>query len=131
MSIGGRKILVADDDPDQMTFVSTVFEDAGATVLKAHNGNDVLETARREKPDLLTLDISMPGKDVAEVYRALREDASLAGLKVLIASGRPRLRTILYDISPVPPDGFLDKPFSDRDLLSAAEKLLGGVTDQS
>ena len=60
--LAGRRILVADDEPDFVMYVSTVLEDNGATVLAAVDGNEAYDMARTEKPDLITLDISMPGK---------------------------------------------------------------------
>jgi len=52
MFLSGYKILVTDDEPDFITFISTVLEDHGATILKAFNGDEAMEIARREKPDL-------------------------------------------------------------------------------
>jgi CheY-like chemotaxis protein len=54
-------ILVADDEPDSRVFISTVLEDSGAKVLEARDGDEALELMRRERPDLLTLDLEMPG----------------------------------------------------------------------
>ena len=61
LALDGLVFVVVDDDPDQLEFLATVFEDNGATVFRASNGDEGLELARREKPDLLTLDMEMPG----------------------------------------------------------------------
>jgi len=58
--LAGRKLVVADDEPDQLMYLATVFEDHGATVLRATNGDEALAMVRNEKPDLLTLDLEMP-----------------------------------------------------------------------
>ena len=63
------KILVVDDEPDILTFISTVLEDQGAKVIQAIDGEQALEMALREKPDLITLDLSMPGKTGASSLR--------------------------------------------------------------
>jgi CheY-like chemotaxis protein len=120
----GRTLVVADDEPDQVTFLATVFEDNGATVLRATNGDEALEIARREKPDLLTLDLAMPGRDVGEVYEMLRKDPDLADLKICVITGRPELRKLIYDRSVRPPEGYLDKPVTEESLLRGVRKVL-------
>jgi Fe-S oxidoreductase/CheY-like chemotaxis protein len=124
LPLAGRKLLVADDEPDQVAFLATVFEDHGATVFRARSGDEALELARREKPDLLTLDLAMPGRDVGEVFEALRKDPALAGLKICVITGRPELRKLIYDRSVRVPDGYLDKPVSEETLLRTARKIL-------
>ena len=66
-SLQGYTILVVDDEPDILEFLSAVLGDNGAKVLSASDGERGLELARQEKPDLMTLDLSMPGKDGGEV----------------------------------------------------------------
>jgi CheY-like chemotaxis protein len=124
LPLAGRKLLVADDEPDQVMFLATVFEDHGATVLQASNGDEVLELARREKPDLLTLDLAMPGRDVGDVFEALRKDPGLADLRICIITGRPELRKLIYDRSVRVPEGYLDKPVSEDTLVRTARKIL-------
>ncbi len=124
LPLAGRKILVADDEPDQVTFLSAVFEDNGAVVLSAANADEALAIARREKPDLLTLDLSMPGRDVGEAFEALRNDPELESLKVCVVTGRPELRRLIYDRSVRAPEGYLDKPVSEETLLLTARKIL-------
>jgi Fe-S oxidoreductase/CheY-like chemotaxis protein len=124
LPLAGRTLLVADDEPDQVTFLAAVFEDNGATVLKAMNGDEALQAARREKPDLLTLDLAMPGRDVGEVYETLRKDPELADLKICVITGRPELRKLIYDRSVKPPEGYLDKPVTEESLLRGVRKVL-------
>jgi Fe-S oxidoreductase/CheY-like chemotaxis protein len=123
-ALQGRTLLVADDEPDQVTFLATVFQDNGATVLEATNGDEALEIARRKKPDLLTLDLAMPGRDVGEVYEMLRKDPELADLKICVITGRPELRKLIYDRSVKPPEGYLDKPVTEESLLRGVRKVL-------
>jgi len=123
-ALAGRKILVADDEPDQVTFLSAVFEDHGATVVSATNGDEALELARKEKPDLLTLDLSMPGRNAGEVFELLRKDKELSGLRICIITGRPELRGLIYERAVQPPDGYLDKPLTEEALLLGVRKTL-------
>ena len=82
-SLDGYKILVTDDEPDFVTFVSTVLEDNGATVYEAFTGDEAIDIARKEKPDLITLDISMPGKSGKEVFEEMRLDKDLKTIAII------------------------------------------------
>ena len=124
LPLAGRTLLVADDEPDQVEFLATVFEDNGATVVRATNGDEALAMARSERPDLLTLDLGMPGRDVGEVFGALREDPDLVSLKVCVITGRPELRKLIYDRSVRPPEGYMDKPVTEESLLLGVRKIL-------
>jgi Fe-S oxidoreductase len=122
--LDGYKILVADDEPDFVTFVSTLLEDNGAKVISAVDGNQALEIARAEKPDLMTLDITMPGKSGEEVYEEIRADSELRAMKVCIVTGKPELRKLIYQRTVTKPDGFVDKPITEESLLFNLRKIL-------
>lgn len=120
----GWKLVVADDEPDQLDYLATVFEDHGATVFRATNGDETLAMVRSEKPDLLTLDIEMPGRNVGEVFEILRKDPELATLKVCVITGRPELRGLIYQRAVRKPEGYLTKPVTEESLLLAVRKCL-------
>ena len=122
--LAGRKILIIDDEPDICVFLSTVLEDNGATVFQAQNGDDGIELARQEKPDLITLDLSMPGRDGGEVFEALRGDPELGEIPVCIITGKPELRRLIYDREVRRPEGYLDKPVDEETLLVNVRKIL-------
>ena len=124
MLLENLKILVAEDEPDQLNFLKTVLEDNGADVIIAHNGTEALEMARAHQPQAMTLDINMPGMDVMELLGELKHDETLADLKICIVSGRPELRTILRDRH-LNANGYLDKPFTEDDLVKILIELLG------
>jgi len=124
LPLAGRRILVADDEVDQLEFLSTVLEDQGATIFKATTGDEVLEMARREKPDVLTLDLHMPGRDVGEVFELIRNDPELEDLKICIITGKPELRKLIYERSVRPPEGYVDKPVDEKRLLLNIRKVL-------
>jgi len=125
MALSGRKILVAEDEPDQLNFIKTVLEDNGAEVLVACNGTDALAAARAEIPHAMTLDINMPGLDVMELLGELKHDETLEALKICIVSGRPELRLILRDRH-LNANAYLDKPFTEEDLVKSIKGLLNG-----
>ncbi len=119
----GRKILVTDDEPDFVIFISTLLEDNGATVFRAHDGDQAIEIAKTEKPDLLTLDITMPGKSGAEIFDYFRDDPELKSIPICIITGKPELRKLIYEHPSAPPDGYLDKPITEEGLLLNIRKI--------
>ncbi len=104
------KILVADDEPDTLDFFSTVLEDNGAQVIRARDGDEAIELIQKEKPDLVVLDLDMPGKDGGEVFEMIRKDPNLSETKVCIITGKPELRSLIYERSVPPPENYLTKP---------------------
>lgn len=124
MLLSDTRILVAEDDPDQLDFIKTVLEDNGADVIVAHNGTEALEMARSSQPDAMTLDISMPGMDVMDLLGELKHDPNFSDLKICIVSGRPELRLVLSDRH-LNAKAYLDKPFTEDDLVRGLLGLLG------
>lgn len=120
----GWKILVVDDEPDILTFFRAVLEDNGAEVLEATDGEEAIELAIREKPDMITLDLNMPGKDGGWVFEKLRNNPDMASTKVCIITGRPELRRLIYDRPVPPPEGYLNKPVDEDTLMLNVRKIL-------
>ncbi len=102
-------VLVADDDASILDFTSRVVTKAGHRVIRAERGDVALELVRKERPALVLLDVLMPGLDGLEVCRAIRADATLAGIPVLLVSamGEDRLAAAARDAGA---DGYLTKP---------------------
>jgi Fe-S oxidoreductase len=120
----GFKILVIDDEPDVCDFLSMILEDNGAAVLTSEDGVQGLELARLERPDLITLDLNMPGMDGGKVFETLRNDPEIAETLVCIISGRPELRKLIYERPVSPPEGFMDKPIEEAAFLMNVRKIL-------
>jgi CheY-like chemotaxis protein len=124
LSLQGYKILVVDDEPDVLTYISTVLEDQGAAVIQALDAEQALELALREKPDLITLDLSMPGRNGGYVFEEIRKNPALSASRVCIITGKPELRRLIYDRPVRPPEGYLDKPINEETLLTNIRKIL-------
>ncbi len=101
-----------------------VLEDNGATVLTAEDGIQGLELARLERPDLITLDLSMPGMDGGKVFETLRKDPELTDTLVCIVSGKPELRKLIYERPVRAPEGFMDKPIEEEAFLMNVRRIL-------
>ncbi len=109
------KILVADDDLEVLSLVTRHVRGLAGEVLEASDGEEALRVARREKPDLIILDVMMPGMSGWEVCRAVREDDTLASTGVIMLTGiGERLNEMTSPLYGA--DDFLDKPFDLDDL---------------
>ncbi len=124
MPLAGKKILVVDDDPDTRVFIETVLQDNGCTTISASDGDEALEKARTEKPDLMTLDMWMPGKTGVDVFVELRNEPEIADTPVCVISGRPEFRKVIYDRPVKPPEGYMEKPVSEERLILNIRKIL-------
>jgi Fe-S oxidoreductase/CheY-like chemotaxis protein len=123
-TLKGYKILVIDDEPDTLTYLTTVLEDNQATTLQTTSGIKGIEIAKAELPDLITLDLSMPQMDGGEVFARLREAPETQQIPICIVSGKPELRKLIYDKPHRPPEGYLDKPVDEDNFLKNVRKIL-------
>jgi CheY-like chemotaxis protein len=119
----GRKILVVDDEDDARTFLSTVLADAGATIIEASDGDQAIELAKKEKPDLITLDISMPGRDGVEVFKDLRGSDETGAISICVVTGHPEFREVIYGAHQAKPEGYMNKPVSPEDLVTGLRRI--------
>ena len=124
LPLAGRKVLVVDDEDDVREFLTTVFEDAGATVITAAGGDEALAKARAEKPDLISLDLSMPHKDGVETFYELRQTAETEDIPVCIVTGHPEFREVIYERPVPPPEGYLEKPVDESKLVAYATHII-------
>ena len=114
------KILVADDDPDLLDLVAYALSQAGYLVVKAADGNAALAAFDAEAPDLVILDINMPGQTGFEVCAAIR-GRSTVPVMMLTARGEEQDLVRALDLGA---DDYLTKPFSPRTLLARVKALL-------
>ena len=121
----GYKILVVDDEEDVRTFLLAVFADAGAQICEAADGDEAIEVARQERPDLITLDLSMPVKDGVETFCDLRTMPETADIAVCIVTGHPEFREVIYNRPVARPEGYLDKPVDEDKLVATVRRILG------
>jgi CheY-like chemotaxis protein len=124
--LAGKKILVVDDEPDIRTFLTTLLQDHGMVTCTAENGVQALDVARKECPDLITLDMSMPEKSGVKVFREVQGDPALAGIPVVIVTGVSRdFEGFIRSRSQVePPAGYIAKPLTEDDVIQTLAKIL-------
>jgi DNA-binding response OmpR family regulator len=114
------KVLVADDDPDLLDLVAYALSQTGYLVVKAADGNAALTAFEAEAPDLLVLDINMPGQTGFEVCAAIRRSSTVP-VMMLTARGEEQDLVRALDLGA---DDYLTKPFSPRTLLARVKALL-------
>lgn len=120
------RILIADDEPNIVISLEYLMRREGHAVSIARDGNEALEHIRSERPDLVLLDVMMPGKSGFEVLQAVRTDEALAGLKVLMLTAKGRDTDIAKGLA-LGADGYMTKPFSTRELAERVRALLGSA----
>ncbi|MDO5693863.1 MAG: response regulator [Pseudomonadota bacterium] len=116
-------LLVADDEPNIVISLEYLMKREGYHVLVAANGDEALETIVRERPDLVLLDVMMPGKSGFEVCQAVREDAALEGVRILMLTAKGRDTDISKGLA-LGADAYMTKPFSTRELVQKVSEML-------
>ncbi len=124
--LSGKKILVIDDEPDIVLFLTAMLEDHGMETLSAADGVEGLQRARADKPDLITLDMSMPEKSGVKVFRELQGDPELRSIPVVIVTGVSRdfEKFIKTRKQVQPPAGYIAKPITEDELIGLLRQIL-------
>jgi len=122
----GKKILVIDDEPDVVAYLSTLLEDNGFKTLTASNGEEGLLKAKEAKPDLVSLDISMPEKSGVKFFRELQEDSEISNIPVIIVTGVSQdfEKFIKTRKQVKPPAGYVSKPIDQQEFLKQIRDIL-------
>jgi CheY-like chemotaxis protein len=108
-----KKILVIDDDPTTVKYLVSVLKNNGFETCEAYDGVEAMEVLRREKPDLITLDLEMPEEWGTRFYRKLRKQGGeLRDTPVLIISAMPSRHLSVRDVV-----GYLSKPFDPGEVI--------------
>ena len=119
-------VLVVDDDPVIQKLLQVNFEMEGYSVITASDGVEGLETARRELPDAIVLDVMMPKMDGLEVARTLKADESTRSIPILLLSAKAQQADVQAGRATGAED-YLTKPFDPLDLL----QRVGGLISRS
>jgi CheY-like chemotaxis protein len=139
-----KKILIVDDEPDIITFLSALLEENGYASVSAKDGTEGLELLRGEKPDLVLLDLMMPKKSGITMFQELRKDPDLSDIPVIVVTGVSEVtgvdfRNFMFK-QPMRdekkfvettglskytvPDGYIEKPIDPDELIKVVKETL-------
>ena len=122
-ALEGTKVLVVDDSPTIVTMISRMLEQNDFIILEASDGEAGVEIARNEIPDIIFLDIVMPGMNGFGALRALRRDPATKHIPIVMISGNEQATEQFYLLR-IGANDFMKKPFSRAEVFSRIERLL-------
>lgn len=121
--MSGRRILVVDDDRNIVRLVKSYLEKAGFDVLVAYDGESALRAIHRERPDLMVLDLMLPGRDGWEITRIVRGDPALEGLPIIMLTARVEDTDKIMGLE-LGADDYVTKPFNPREVVARVRAVL-------
>ncbi len=117
------RVLVIDDVPSQQELICRMLQEGGISVIRASSGEEGMNRIRRDKPDLLILDIVMPQMNGYEVLRELRADEATRRLPVVLCTTKSTDYDKAWGID-LGADAYITKPFDEAQLLNTVRRLL-------
>ena len=123
-SPGAKKILVIDDEGDLLKLTRTRLEANGYKVITLDSGDRAVEYVKSEKPDLVLLDIVMPGKNGCDVCKELKADKATGGIPVIVFTAQyPEEEYVKTNMEEIGADDYILKPFDGKALLAKIKFL--------
>ena len=121
-----KKILLVDDEPNIVLLLETRLKANGFQVVSAADGLAALEAVKKEKPDLIILDLMLPKMDGYKVCGLLKKDTRFAKIPILIFTARAQAEDIKLG-QELGADAYIVKPFDPKTLLEKIQELIGAA----
>ena len=118
-----KKILLVDDEPQMVDMLKIRLEASGYEIITAHDGQEGLEKARKEKPDLMILDLMLPKIDGYKVCGLLKKDVRFAKIPIIIFTARAQQEDMTLG-KEMGADAYITKPFDAQVLLAKIAELI-------
>ena len=118
-----HRILIVEDERDIADLIGFNLIRAGYEIIKAHDGVEGTEMALRERPDLILLDLMLPGRDGYSVFRELRRDTRTVNTPVIMLTARAQTEDRIQGLE-AGADDYLTKPFSPKELMLRVQAIL-------
>ena len=130
--MGAKKILVVDDEPDAVAYLTAILEDNDYEVISAHNADKGIELLEKDPPDLILADVMMPGASGLDFILRVRRSSTCSRLPIILITGKAEIledkcHSYLERYNVKPPDGFLEKPFNPGLLLKMIDAYLNEI----
>ncbi len=120
-------VLIVDDEPNILISLEYLMQREGFHVIVARDGVQAIEAIERDTPDLVLLDVMMPGKTGLEVCQHVRAQDRLRGMRIVMLTAKGRETDVAKGLA-LGADAYVTKPFSTRDLVAQVRALLQDAT---
>jgi two-component system, OmpR family, response regulator VicR len=127
MAEQAKRVVCIEDEPEMIDLVRLILGRKGFQVIGANGGIEGLDTVRREKPDLVLLDLMMPDMDGWEVYQQIKADPALRDIPVVVVTAKAQSIDKVLGLHIAKVDDYITKPFGPQELLESVAKILGEV----
>jgi DNA-binding response OmpR family regulator len=125
-----KEILIVDDEPSIVVPVQFLMQQQGYTVLVAGDGHDALDMIYKYQPDLVLLDIMLPGIDGYEVCEIVRLNPELRDVKIIFLTAKGREVEIAKGLA-LGADAYITKPFSNAELVAKVKTVIEGINEEA
>ena len=119
------RVVCIEDEPEMIDLVRLILGRRGFDVVGANGGVEGLEAVRRERPNLILLDLMMPDMDGWEVYQRIKADEELRQIPVIVVTAKAQSIDKVLGLHIAKVDDYITKPFGPQELLESVEKILG------
>jgi len=127
MAENAKRVVCIEDEPEMIDLVRLILGRKGFNVIGANGGIEGLETVKRERPDLVLLDLMMPDMDGWEVYQQMKADDELRNIPVVVVTAKAQSIDKVLGLHIAKVDDYITKPFGPQELLESVEKIIGEV----
>lgn len=124
-----EKILIVEDEKDIIKMLDYNLKKEGFKVIDARDGEDALDLAMREYPDLILLDLMLPGIDGLEVCKSLKKETKTASIPIIMLTAKSQESDKVVGLE-LGADDYISKPFSPRELIARIKAVLRRVTEK-
>jgi DNA-binding response OmpR family regulator len=119
-----KRVVCIEDEPEMIDLVRLILGRKGYDVIGANGGIEGLDAVRRERPDIILLDLMMPDMDGWEVYQQIKADPDLKQIPVVVVTAKAQSIDKVLGLHIAKVDDYITKPFGPQELLESIEKIL-------
>ena len=119
-----KRLVYIEDEQEMIDLVRLILTRKGFEVIGANGGREGLDTVRKEKPDLVLLDLMMPDLDGWEVYQQMKADEATRAIPVIVVTAKAQSIDKVLGLHIAKVEDYISKPFSPQELIESVEKVL-------